>query len=290
MADWAAMSVWELDFYSRPLLDENGKRIWELLVCDASGTFRQQAYCPNAQANSVWLREQLQAWLELAPSKPTLIRTFRERVFNIVKRAAEQVDVPCKLSRRVSLVARWLQVRSREVYPQETDYTYAPEAGSIPISMERPAPLPLPDVLQPERWAFVTLPLADLYEADSWPKAFGETLPLKELLPKPPSEAKAAGVILFSQRALPIAAWMTGVEPAYLKAFGGQNAGLVLESGSRDRQIVARFTTEALRKEGTAFEDRKLDLRGIHFLAVQTSPEAQEFAGLWLLQELDLED
>ncbi|NJK72288.1 MAG: DUF1092 family protein [Synechococcaceae cyanobacterium SM2_3_60] len=96
-------------------------------------------------------------------------------------------------------------------------------------------------------------------------KAFGETLPLKELLPQPPREAKAAGVILFSQRALPIAAWMTGVEPAYLKAFGGQNAGLVLESGSRDRQIVARFTTEALRKEGTAFEDRKLDLRGIHF-------------------------
>ncbi|NJK72287.1 MAG: DUF1092 family protein [Synechococcaceae cyanobacterium SM2_3_60] len=164
-------------FIDRPLLDENGKRIWELLVCDASGTFRQQAYCPNAQANSVWLRQQLQAWLELAPSKPTLIRTFRERVFNIVKRAAEQIDVPCKLSRRVSLVSRWLQVRSREVYPQETAYTYAPEAGSIPISMERPAPLPLPDVLQPERWAFVTLPLADLYEADSWPKPLERPYP-----------------------------------------------------------------------------------------------------------------
>ncbi len=83
---------------------------------------------------------------------------------------------------------------------------------------------------------------------------------------------------------------MTGIEPAYLKAFGGQNAGLVLESGSRDRQIVARFGTEALRREGAAFEDRKINVRGIHFLAVQTSPEAQEFAGLWLLQELDLDD
>jgi hypothetical protein len=26
--------VWELDFYSRPILDENKKKIWELLICD----------------------------------------------------------------------------------------------------------------------------------------------------------------------------------------------------------------------------------------------------------------
>ena len=26
--------VWELDFYSRPILDENKKKQWEVLICE----------------------------------------------------------------------------------------------------------------------------------------------------------------------------------------------------------------------------------------------------------------
>ncbi|MFN7860657.1 MAG: Tab2/Atab2 family RNA-binding protein, partial [Pseudanabaena sp.] len=32
-------NIWELDFYSRPLLDANNKKIWELLICDRERQF-----------------------------------------------------------------------------------------------------------------------------------------------------------------------------------------------------------------------------------------------------------
>ena len=32
--------AWELDCYSRPVVGRDGKKLWELLVCDSSGAFR----------------------------------------------------------------------------------------------------------------------------------------------------------------------------------------------------------------------------------------------------------
>ena len=34
-------NTWELDFYSRPLLDENGKKRWEALICSSGRTLSQ---------------------------------------------------------------------------------------------------------------------------------------------------------------------------------------------------------------------------------------------------------
>ncbi|NES69560.1 MAG: DUF1092 family protein, partial [Okeania sp. SIO2D1] len=28
-------TIWELDFYSRPILDERQKKLWELLICES---------------------------------------------------------------------------------------------------------------------------------------------------------------------------------------------------------------------------------------------------------------
>ncbi len=39
-------NTWELDFYSRPLLDENGKKRWEALICSSDGSFQWQRFCP----------------------------------------------------------------------------------------------------------------------------------------------------------------------------------------------------------------------------------------------------
>jgi len=32
------MTIWELDFYSRPVVDENNKKRWELLICETPAT------------------------------------------------------------------------------------------------------------------------------------------------------------------------------------------------------------------------------------------------------------
>ena len=44
--------TWELDFCSRPLLDERGKKRWELLICSPDREFEYSAYFPNNKINS----------------------------------------------------------------------------------------------------------------------------------------------------------------------------------------------------------------------------------------------
>lgn len=66
--------MWELDFSSRPILDERGKKVWELLICDPQRSFEYAQYFPNNKINSgevggVERRPGGKAWLllELAP-------------------------------------------------------------------------------------------------------------------------------------------------------------------------------------------------------------------------------
>lgn len=44
--------VWEIDFCSRPLLDERGKKVWELLICDPERNFEFSEFFPNSKINS----------------------------------------------------------------------------------------------------------------------------------------------------------------------------------------------------------------------------------------------
>ena len=179
-----------------------------------------------------------------------------------------------------------MQQRAREVYPNEVDYCYEPENLSIQIEMEREAPQRLPDALVADRWAMVALQVQDLRQAARWPKEFGELFGMDWERLDP--EAVVPGLLLVSNRARPLAAWMTGVEPVFLKAFGGEQAGLVLEAGASDRYVLARFSSDGMRQEGNQFEDRKLDVRGLHFIGIQSDPNDQSFAGFWMLREVDL--
>jgi len=45
-------NVWQLDFCSRPILDERGKKVWELLLCDPARQFEYAKYFPNNKINS----------------------------------------------------------------------------------------------------------------------------------------------------------------------------------------------------------------------------------------------
>lgn len=44
--------VWEVDFCSRPLLDERGKKVWELLITDADRKLQYSEFFPNNKINS----------------------------------------------------------------------------------------------------------------------------------------------------------------------------------------------------------------------------------------------
>ena len=45
-------AIWELDFSSRPVLDERGKKKWELLICDPARSWTFSRYFPNNKINS----------------------------------------------------------------------------------------------------------------------------------------------------------------------------------------------------------------------------------------------
>ena len=95
-------TIWELDFYSRPILDENQKKIWEVLVCESpldtrtqtSSLFRYAQFCPNSQVNSVWLRTALEEAITKAPQAPTKIRFFRRQMNNMITKACQDLGIP----------------------------------------------------------------------------------------------------------------------------------------------------------------------------------------------------
>ena len=55
-----ASSSWQLDFYSRPVQGADGKKLWELLVTDDSGSFRHVEAVPSNCINSRELRSRVQ--------------------------------------------------------------------------------------------------------------------------------------------------------------------------------------------------------------------------------------
>ncbi|MEO0375210.1 MAG: Tab2/Atab2 family RNA-binding protein [Cyanobacteria bacterium P01_A01_bin.17] len=281
--------VWEIDFYSRPILDEQQKKIWELLVCDTQRSFEYTQQCSGAEANARWLQnaltEAMEQWRQsqgLAVSEqPEKIRFFRRQMSSIITRACKGIGIPAQASRRTFAIYQWLQERSLTVYPQHPGYQplMAPPAQFEPVP-----PQSLPDALVGRSWSIATLPLSAFAEMQDWEIAFNDPFPLE--LVKLPADTNIPGLIIFSERAVPLAGWMSGLELAFLKFSPKPKPQLLLETGLVERWVLSNLQDPTLVNEVEAFERTKQEAQQLHFLAIQSSPEAQDFAGFWLLQEL----
>lgn len=284
--------IWELDFYSRPILDEENKKVWEVVICesaqqittDLQSLFRYNQFCPSSQVNSVWLQAALETAIAQATQRPTGIRFFRRQMTNMISKTCKDLGIPATISRRTITLDRWLKQRHAEVYPQQPGYQAIPQNPSVQYTPETPKPLP--DALQGDRWLFVRLPAGDFADMPEWDIGFGEAFPLElaDLQPDTP----IPGLILFSSRALPLAAWMSGLEIACLTVDREPTANLVLETGAFDRWILTNLSNPQLVAEAQDFAMAKQQANQVHFLAVQSDPNTPAFAGFWLLQELDL--
>jgi RNA-binding protein Tab2/Atab2 len=284
--------VWEIDFYSRPILDEQGKKLWEVLICNAERTFEFARYCAGSEANARWLQtaleEAIAAWqaqFDLsATARPEKMRFFRRPMTAIIMRACEGAGIPAQQSRRTYAMVQWLQERSQSVYPEHPGYQ--PNMAPPPKFEAAPA-LPLPDALVGDGWSFVSLKFADLAEMNQWDITFRDGIPL-ELLKLDPDTA-VPGLVIFSRRAVPLAGWMSGLEVASLFYDTNPIPRLLLETGLSDRWVVAPLGKADLQKEAVDFEQAKQVAQQVHFLAVQTGPKEEAFAGFWLLQTLDVD-
>ncbi|PZO44100.1 MAG: hypothetical protein DCF19_02515 [Pseudanabaena frigida] len=280
--------IWELDFYSRPLLDANNKKVWELLICDRDRQFEWVRECPSNEVNSEWLAKQLVDCVATTGETPIKIRFFRPSMANIIIRGCTLAGIKAQASRRVFTMSAWLAERMAIIYPNRDGFQ-AVDPNPLPLKvLAAQDPKPIPDALMGERWIAVSLKAGDFVNANEWSMDFSELLDIGNLDP----ETIISGIVIISARATALAAWMSGVDPVFLKFernLLGDRCQMQLEASADARWVLANLQApkdkEAI-AQGAAFEKAKQNAQGFHFLAVQTSPDIEHFAGFWMLKEV----
>ncbi|BFM40559.1 Tab2/Atab2 family RNA-binding protein [Synechocystis sp. LKSZ1] len=286
--------IWELDFYSRPLRDEEQKKVWEVLICEAPQTvsqdpatlFRYSQVCPSSTVNSLWLKQAIEAAIAESGQRPQKIRFFRRPMNNMISKACEEAGVTGVASRHTYALQLWLQERYQQFYPQQPGYEASLAQGA---SVQYPElnTAPLPDAVRGDRgdqWALVSLEAAAFEDMEDWEVGFGEAFSLKALGLAP--ETRIPGLILFSPRALPLAGWLSGLELGYLKFQEKPLPLMRLETGVSDSWSLVNLTNAATVAEAKGFEQAKAEAQQVHFLAIQSDPNSETFAGFWLLREM----
>lgn len=279
------MSVWEVDFYRRPLNNQQGHPLWELLVCDATRSLEFSEFCPQPEANSTWLVSQFQR-VAKGRQLPEQVQVFRPQCLSLVEAACGTLNIPVEPTRRTVALQRWLKERA-EQYLRMEGYTGQPYK---PFQVDSSPPLPLTENLWGEQWRFAALPALDLEEG-----LIERPIPILEA-PKFlfPSQLRLAGttgvpgVIIYGGRqSMKLASWLQQQHPISLQAIAGAPAGLILEAGLSDRWVVATFEDPEVTAAGAAFERRKQVSQGLHFLLVQPDDSGITYSGFWLLRAED---
>lgn len=278
------MSVWEIDFYRRPLQDEQENPLWELLVCDREGSLKHLAFCAQSEATADWLRQQLQQLLIDGHLKPERICVFRPPSFSLLEIAAQPLEIRVEPTRHTPTVKRWLEERSR-LYPTLPNYTGQPYQ---PVTLDKPPPMPIAENLLGVQWRFASLPAGDLISA------FSERLiPILNLPPEflplnlgLASTVLVAGVVIDGgRRSMQIARWLEKTCPVSLSYAPGAPDGLILEADLVDRWIIATFDDPEMAIVAQTYELKKQLGKGLHFLLIQPDDSGMTYTALWLLKQ-----
>lgn len=271
--------IWQLDFYRRPLQNERGDQLWELLVCDRERTFAYIAFCSQAEVSSNWIIDQLQ---KMGRKLPDIIQVFRPQTMNLLESTAEILGVKIEGTRRTKTLKKWLEERSI-IYPQMPGYT---GQNYNPIAIDKPPPLPLPDNLWGDQWRFASLPAGEVTEI-----MLDRPIPIlvmpEDLLPLNlglSSQAIIPGIVIDGGRkSRYLAQWLQEIKPVELNYIAGEPDGLVLETGLIDRWIIATFNDPEVTQAAKLYGERKKDTLGLHFLLVQPDDSGMTYSGFWLL-------
>jgi hypothetical protein len=279
------LSDWELDFYSRPILDERGKKLWELLVTDSKRSFIFSEFFRNNKVNSTSLKLTITKLIsEFGIKKPSKCHFFRNQSLNIVTRALNDLEIRATPSRRCPTIMDLLEERLESIYKQHPGYC---ESSIDKSSIELLIPKSLPSKLKGEVWAFVQLSTYDLkkeVEESLNKNCFGSTAAYLETLYSVQREKIVPGVVVFSKRSIPLSAWTNSLELASIYVDMKLDC-LVLESGVNQKWVYGSYRKSgATNEEARAWERSKKAVKGLHFLAIQPSRDSDTVSGLWLMQ------
>jgi len=276
---------WELDCYSRPVLVEGKKKLWEILMTDSSGSMRICKTLPSNKVNSREVRRVVEDIIDQSDVKPDTIRFFRGAMFNMINIALSEIDVIAKPSRCTFALAQWIEERNRDVYPEMEGYqsTMSGIGGIGGTFLDIRTAVKLPDALRGEKYAFVGLPLAEFVEGGS---ISSENIGVGQLClvdSRLPADSYVQGIVILTSRAKALASWLAGTEVAGMKA-DLRKRELVMETDIDNQYLMAKLNNDQ-RREAAIFEEGKDALNGLHFISVQTD-ENNDPAGFWLLREI----
>ena len=285
------ISDWELDFYSRPIIEKNGKKRWELIISSSKNfktedIFLWNKICPANEVNSIWLTKSLKEALNDAEkkgwAKPSKIRFWRASMKSIIKKSIENLGIEALVSRRTYELFDRIEFLEREVYPLENGYVRGVLAPTFSSSIDNEAK-PLPEAVRGDALTFSEISIEELKSAQNWPIEFGDIFPIQESLK---NENLVPGLRLFSKdRSLALAAWFSSLEPVKLQIKKNQ---LILEASEDNKWLV----TDLSKKDANALNDKftktKNDSLGYQFISIQSTPFIEEFSGFWILRDIDL--
>lgn len=282
-----ASQEWEMDCYSRPVIVQ-GKKLWEVLITDSTGSFRICEALPSNKVNSRELRRVIEDAIEDAEVKPSIIRFFRGAMFNMINIALSEVDAIARPSRCTFALAQWLEERNRKIYPTMPGYratmATAPARASF---LDVRTPIKLPDALRGEKYAFVSLPLAEFRAGGTITRdnvGTGRLCPVGgEFGAAFPADAFVQGIAIFTARAEALASWLAGTELSGFRA-DLRKRTLVMETDIENEYLMAKLN-DFQREEAAAFEEGKDCLGGLHFVSVQLDDDSDP-TGFWLLREI----
>ncbi|MFM6282845.1 MAG: Tab2/Atab2 family RNA-binding protein, partial [Dolichospermum sp.] len=124
--------IWQADFYRIPLQNAKEEILWELLICDQTRSFEYVASCPQSQANSTWVTQQLQ--LAARENLPDIIQVFRPQSLSLIETAGNNLGIKVEATRRTLALKQWLALKQ------------------YPVIVDKLPPIPLPENLWGEKW------------------------------------------------------------------------------------------------------------------------------------------
>ncbi len=285
------ISDWELDFYSRPIIEKNGKKRWELIISSTKifsteDVFLWNKICPADKVNSVWLTKALNEAIDDAEkkgwAKPVKIRFWRSSMKSIIKKSLENVGIEALVSRRTYELIERIQFLEKEIYPKEKGYAKGVLAPTFTSEIDN-IPQPLPEAVRGDALTISEVSIGELKLAKDWPIEFGDIFPIQKTLD---NDKLVPGLRLFSkERSLALAAWFSGLEPVKLIM---KNNQLILEASENDKWLVTDLPGKDAEELSKKFTINKENSFGYQFISIQSTPFIQKFAGFWILRDIEL--
>jgi len=271
------IEIWEMDFFSRPVVNSEGKKIWELIIVDNNQTFEHIEVIPNNLVNSKELKKRIKKLIDSKSIKPGIIKFFRSQMFNMISIALSDLDIIIKPSRRTFVLYKKLKEREENVYPKMEGYRPFMRDNQIRENLKL-SPEKMPDTLKGELYVFASIEKADavkILNNFAGQNSF-QSIPLEFL-----SINKIPGLIIYSSRAKSLANWLNSIELCNLFC-DIEMKNIIIECGLDIQYLFAKISDNQF-KEASVFEKSKIDTKGVHFISVHDISNKGDNLGFWLL-------